>query len=109
MRYVALIAVVITQAWAQAPNAPALGSISGIVKDAGTDAPLVDIDVFVRVAGKMIQNTTDSSGRYLLRGVEPAPTALLRRRARRVVAADRHPRAGWCKSARVRISPKSIW
>jgi hypothetical protein len=77
MRYVALIAVVITQAWAQAPNAPALGSISGIVKDAGTDAPLVDIDVFVRVAGKMIQNTTDSSGRYLLRGVEPGTYSLV--------------------------------
>ena len=71
MKYVALIAAVITQAWAQAPNAPALGTIAGIVKDAGTDAPLADIDVFVRVAGKMIQNTTDSSGRYLLRGVEP--------------------------------------
>ena len=50
---------------------PATGSISGVVKDAGTGTPLPEVDVFLSPSSKSAKTTTDSQGRYTLRGLAP--------------------------------------
>jgi hypothetical protein len=48
------------------------GSIAGMVKDAGTGAPLADVTVWVGAAGKRVDATTGEDGRYRLSDLPPA-------------------------------------
>ena len=56
-------------AMAQAPQAaPPTASVSGVVRDAGTGAPLPEVEVSAnRPGAKPVDTTTDSQGHYTLR------------------------------------------
>lgn len=65
------MALAVTAAMAQnaAPADPATGSIGGVVKDAGTGAPMAGVQVSVNPT--QTEAATDSNGRYVLRGLAP--------------------------------------
>jgi hypothetical protein len=52
-----------------APNGPALGSIGGVVRDAGTKTPMAEVDIYASPG--QIEAATDPQGRYVLRGLKP--------------------------------------
>ncbi len=66
-----VIAATVTAAIAQnAPQAqPATGSISGVVRDAGTGTPMPEVQVSVNPS--QTEMATDSQGHYTLRGLAP--------------------------------------
>jgi len=51
------------------PNSPALASISGVVRDAGTKTPMAEVDILGSPG--QIKTATDPQGRYALRGLNP--------------------------------------
>ncbi len=70
-RVLMVIAATMTAAIAQntPQTQPATGSISGVVRDAGTGTPMPEVQVSVNL--RKAEATTDSQGRYILRGLAP--------------------------------------
>ncbi len=66
MRQSILVLILAGVAMAQTPP-PSTASVSGVIRDAGTGAPLPDVVVSYR----SIQVTTDAQGRYMLRNLPP--------------------------------------
>ena len=60
-----------TSAMAQTAAPPETGSISGVVTDAATGAPVVGLRVFILARGQPPSTTTDAQGRYTLSDVRP--------------------------------------
>jgi hypothetical protein len=68
MRTLLIVAMLVAAATAQ-ESSKTTGSISGVVKDAGTGTPLAEVTVFVGSPAPQTKVTTDSAGRYTLRGL----------------------------------------
>jgi hypothetical protein len=70
-----LVAAMLVAAAAAQVTSNATGSISGVVKDAGTGTPLPGLEMFVTRSSDTVKPsakaTTDSQGRYTLRGLAP--------------------------------------
>ncbi len=58
-------------AMAQTADPPKTGTISGVVTDAATGAPVVGLRVFILARGQPPSTTTDAQGRYTLSDVRP--------------------------------------
>ena len=75
MRFVLSLLISALSAFAQTqptpPPAPPAGSISGVVKDADSGAPIRDAEVGLRAGSKSIAATTGADGRYKLSDVPP--------------------------------------
>ncbi len=71
-----LIPLLATSLFAQTPI-PAKGSISGVVRDANTGAPVPDASVSASIPpARPVQATSDSQGRFSLRNVDPGTVQL---------------------------------
>jgi hypothetical protein len=65
MHRLTMALILATAAMAQTP--PSTASVSGVIRDAGTGAPMPDVVVSYR----SVQVTTDAQGRYLLSNLPP--------------------------------------
>jgi hypothetical protein len=66
MRYI-LGLILVIRAIGQTPPSPPTASVSGVIRDASTGAPMPDVVVSYR----SVQATTDAQGRYVLRNLPP--------------------------------------
>ena len=62
---------------AQSADSSETGSISGVVTDAATGAPVVGLRVFILARGQPPSTTTDAQGRYTLTDVRPGRRRLM--------------------------------
>jgi len=67
MRKYILGLILVVGAMAQTPPPPPTASVSGVIRDGGTGAPMPD----VVVSYKSVQATTDAQGRYVLPNLPP--------------------------------------
>ena len=85
--FMAVLAAGMLSAQTPPSNALATGTVSGVVRDRGTGTPLADADLFAtNGAARAVETTTDSQGRYTLRGLNPGTVRITARRLERGVA-----------------------